>query len=79
MAVDLGVQRGDDRDLAGDDGGIGVLQHRRLAQLLGPQHLTQLFGAVLDVTAPGTSQGGADRRKAQPGVPDARVMGEVPA
>jgi hypothetical protein len=34
---DLGVQRGDDRDLAGGDRGVGGLQRRWLPQLLGAQ------------------------------------------
>jgi hypothetical protein len=40
--VDLDVQRGNDRDLAANDRGIGVLEHRWLPKLLGRQHLAQL-------------------------------------
>ena len=68
-SIDLGVQRGNDGDLADDDSCVGGVQHRRLPQLLVSQHLAQLLGTLLDVAAAGTSHGRGDRLDAQPGGP----------
>ena len=65
--ADLGVEGLDDGDLAGHDGRVGGLDHRRLAQRFGVQHRLQPGGLVVDVAAVGPPQRGADRRPAQLG------------
>ena len=49
--VDLRVQRGDQPDLAGDDGGVGGLDRGWLPQRRGAQHGLELRGPGLDVRA----------------------------
>jgi hypothetical protein len=60
--VDLGVQGVDDGDLAGDDGGIGGLDHRWLPQLVGAQDRLQVCGLGVDVAPVGPPQRGGDPR-----------------
>jgi hypothetical protein len=60
--ADLGVECDQQPHLGGDDGGVGRLHRRRLAQLGGVEVLLQPFCFGVDVTAAGSPQHGGDLR-----------------
>ncbi len=60
--LDLGVQRADQGNLPGHDGGVGGLDRRRLAQLRRPQDRLDLRGPDGRAAAVGPAQRGADPR-----------------
>ena len=65
--VDLGVQRGDDGDLASHHGRIGGLDSGWLSKLVFAQDRGQLGGLGLDVATVGPTERGDDSRLGQPG------------
>ena len=65
--LDLGVQHGDERDLAGHDRGVGVLHRVRSSQLGCGQHFPDRLGAGGHVAPVRGGQGADDLGPGQPG------------
>lgn len=64
--LDLGVQRRDDRTLAGHDRGVVGLHRRRPAQLLSSEDLLDLGGPGFDVAPVRPPQRSGDAASGQP-------------